>query len=448
MAKTKLLRSLLLSMAIAAVIDGGAVEGKWRGKLELGQTKLDLIFNFKSEGNEISKCTMDVPMQGANGIPVEVAYCNGDSLSLLIKQIGASFSGIITDDKITGEFSQRGFTFPLTLKPDTDLSERRPQTPRAPFPYTSIDTTFIAKDGTLLAGTLVIPTTADSRKMPVVVMVSGSGPQNRDEEIFEHRPFAVIADYLARNGIASLRYDDRGMFESKGDFSSSVFDTFKDDAESALEFVGTFPQFGNKGIIGHSEGGTIALKLASENLPDFVVSLAGMAVSGKECIMKQNERSLGRLGIDDIEKEESLQLISACFDSIITGNNGIPFDVDAYIRENDLGVPQHVVASVKSNHNAGNEWFGSLLRLNPRDWLAGIKKPVLAINGTLDTQVDADSNLATIKEYVGSAEVKSYPGLNHLMQHASTGEIAEYGEIKETISPEVLQDIVSFIKSL
>ena len=190
------------------------------------------------------------------------------------------------------------------------------------------------------------------------------------------------------------------------------------------------------------------MKLASENLPDFVVSLAGMAVSGKECIMKQNERSLGRLGIDDIEKEESLQLISACFDSIITGNNGIPFDVDAYIRENDLGVPQHVVASVKANLNAGNEWFGSLLRLNPRDWLAGIKKPVLAINGTLDTQVDADSNLATIKEYVGSAEVKSYPGLNHLMQHASTGEIAEYGEIKETISPEVLQDIVSFIKSL
>lgn len=286
-----------------------AFTGRWRGEIDMQVAKLPLVFNFSEIADGKTIATMDSPQQNAKDIPLDVLYCSQDSISLQCRMIGAIYSGTVSKGKINGIFSQHGRKFPLSLTPEESLSERRPQTPVPPFPYIEKDTVFFSSDGTELAGTLTIPHPELSKKIPAVVMVTGSGPQNRDEELFEHRPFAVIADYLARNGIASFRYDDRGTARSKGDFTKATIYTFKDDAESALKFINGFPIFGKTGILGHSEGGTLAVLIAAEGKPDFIISLAGMAIAGKKTLLAQNKRLLDKSGISDLEKEHSIRLI-------------------------------------------------------------------------------------------------------------------------------------------
>ncbi|MDE6279598.1 MAG: CocE/NonD family hydrolase, partial [Paramuribaculum sp.] len=267
-------RLIILIVAIIAAVSANALTGKWRGELSIGPTKLPLVFNFTENSEGITGATMDSPLQNALGIPLEVKYCSGDSLSVACSMIGATYTAKISDSLINGTFSQQGYRFPLTLTPEDDIMTRRPQTPRPPFPYTETDTVFTSADGTRLAGTLVVPIITDKKKkFPMVVMVTGSGPQNRDEEIFEHRPFAVIADALARNGIASLRYDDRGTAKSEGKYSEATLETFTGDAKSAFEFARELPFTSKTGILGHSEGGTIAVLLAADQIPDFIISL-------------------------------------------------------------------------------------------------------------------------------------------------------------------------------
>ena len=194
---------ILIAVVIISAVDVYALTGSWRGTLNLGQMKVPLVFNFSETATGETQCTMDSPSQGAKGIATEVVLCTADSLSLTCNAIGVSYTGRISAGSINGRFSQRGYVFPLDLTPDSPAEERRPQTPRPPFPYNVIDTTFTAPDGAVMSATLTLPSTPDSRKIPAVVMVTGSGPQNRDEEYFDHKPFAVIADFLARNGIAS-----------------------------------------------------------------------------------------------------------------------------------------------------------------------------------------------------------------------------------------------------
>lgn len=285
----------------------------------------------------------------------------------------------------------------------------------------------------------------------MVVMVSGSGPQNRDEELFDHRPFAVLADRLAANGIASFRYDDRGVGASEGNFAESDTYVFADDARSAVEFVKSLPQTGNVGILGHSEGGTIAFMLGADGVPDFIVSLAGMAISGKETLLMQNRHSLDRTPLSAVDKENSLKLLGLLFDAFIEQkrNNDIrPVDVDSIVAASGVTVNPQILASLKMNIKMRNTWIDGFLNLDPRNFLSDIKCPVLALNGDKDIQVNAVSNLSAVKESVKNAQVKSYPGLNHMFQHCETGEVNEYGEIRETMSEEVIDDIVAFILSL
>lgn len=285
----------------------------------------------------------------------------------------------------------------------------------------------------------------------MVVMVSGSGPQNRDEELFDHRPFAVLADRLAANGIASFRYDDRGVGASEGNFAEADTYVFADDARSAVEFVKSLPQTGGVGIFGHSEGGTIAFMLGADGVPDFIVSLAGMAISGKETLLMQNRHSLDRTPLSAVDKENSLKLLGLLFDAFIEQkrNNDIrPVDVDSIVAASGVTVNPQIFASLKMNIKTRNTWIDGFLNLDPRNFLSDIKCPVLALNGDKDIQVDAVSNLSAVKESVKNAQVKSYPGLNHMFQHCETGEVNEYGEIRETMSEEVIDDIVAFILSL
>ncbi len=447
--KYRLGASIALLLAIGGVGHCYALTGTWRGNISMGFTKLPLVFNFEEGADGVTMATMDSPQQNAKGIPLDVKFCSADSVSLECGMINASYKGKIADNKIVGTFSQNGFNLPLTLSPEEDLASRRPQTPKPPFPYVEKDTVFTSFDGVELAGTLTLPSIEPGRRFPTVVMVTGSGPQNRDEEIFEHRPFAVIADYLARNGIASFRYDDRGTASSKGNYSEATIDTFKGDASSAYNFAKSLPETEKVGILGHSEGGTLAVLIASEAKPNFIVSLAGMVTPAKETLMEQNLRTLDKLGLTESQKESSIKLIGLLFDEIAKqcrGGETNIIDVDLICQENSLDVPAIVLESVKRNNEARNGYFDSLVSLDPTGALKKVKCPVLAINGTKDTQVNAEKNLNAFRKNVKNVEIKQMDGLNHLLQHATTGDVSEYNDIRETISPEVLTIITDFIQ--
>lgn len=438
----------MIAVVMTLTADVYALTGSWRGTLNLGQMKVPLVFNFSETATGETQCTMDSPSQGAKGIATEVVLCTADSVSLTCNAIGVSYTGKISAGSINGRFSQRGYVFPLHLNPDSPAEERRPQTPKPPYPYNVTDTTFTAPDGAVMSATLTLPSTLDSRKIPAVVMVTGSGPQNRDEEYFDHKPFAVIADFLARNGIASLRYDDRGTGKSTGDFLTSTTFTFKDDALSGIEFLRSIDCIGRVGILGHSEGGTIAFMAGAEDKADFIVSLAGMAISGKETMMRQNKHALDKSGLSDADKTNSLKIIGIVFDTIARQvRNGVtaPIDIDSIVAANGVRLPQQIIQSLKMTQSTRAPWVDSFLTINPREYLADVKCPVLAINGEKDMQVNPD-NLSVIKEFVPKAETMLMADLNHLLQHAVTGETTEYDEIRETISPDVLEAIVQFIK--
>lgn len=421
-----------------------AVEGRWTGKLEIQGVSLPLVLNLQdSDGG-----TLDSPLQNAYGLPVKVDHASADSLAWSCPSIGAAYQGKISDKEINGVFMQGGFKFPLTFIPEESLILRRPQTPQPPFPYQTIDTVFHAIDGTKLAGTVTIPADCERKSFPMVVMVTGSGAQNRDEELFDHKPFAVITDYLARNGIASLRYDDRGFAQSGGSFQQALPETFKDDAQAAIAFARGFNNGGKAGILGHSEGGTFALMLAEEGIPDFIITLAGMSVSAKETILDQNRHSLENNGLTPVQIQSSMNLISGVLDEIIArtkDNRRVPVDIDALASEIGGDVPPMVLQSLKNNTANNSPYFGKLLMLDARGGMNKIKCPVLAVNGSLDTQVNAGKNLSAIRDGIPHAKTYELAGLNHMLQHARTGEINEYAEIKETISPEVLQLISNFI---
>ena len=425
-----------------------ALSGAWRGELRMGNFALPLVFNFKEAPDGSPTFTLDSPQQNVKGLPLMVNYLSSDSISVSAGNIGATYDARIVGSEIDGVFSQRGYNFPLRLIPEEPIDLRRPQTPKPPYPYQMSDTTFTASDGIILAGTMTVTQNA-TENTPVVVMVTGSGPQNRDEEGFEHRPFAVIADYLARNGIASFRYDDRGVGRSEGSFATSTLTTFETDCESAVKFVRGLKRFGNVGILGHSEGGTIAMLLAAKHIPDFIVSLAGMAIQGKQTILDQNRHHMEGMGLAGNEIEGSIAVIDTVFDEIIRGKPASAIDVNKIAQSMGVTVPTAVMSSLKQNVAAYTPYFAELIAVDAGAKIKNINCPFLAINGTLDTQVDASKNLGVIRRAKSKkAVVKELEGLNHLLQHASTGEIAEYSGIRETIAPEVLEIIVDFIDGI
>lgn len=261
-------------MLLGAVFSTCAQTGSWSGKLDVQGAKLSLVFHLDEENP-----TMDSPDQGAKGIPIEVTRAATGNITIKVPSIGATYEGLWLIKQIVGTFKQMGASLPLTLTPGEEKLNR-PQTPKGPFPYTQEEVSFSNGDA-VLKGTLVLPEGC-TRNTPVLIMVTGSGLQNRDEVFYEHRPFAVIADAFARTGIATLRYDDRGFGESTGDIINCTTEDLKNDA---LVGIGLLRErFDKVGVIGHSEGSTIALMLAAEKKADFIVSLAGMVVSGKETL--------------------------------------------------------------------------------------------------------------------------------------------------------------------
>lgn len=425
---------MILALMSVAAVTLKAQTGAWTGKLKVSGVELALIFNIGEES-----ATLDVPDQGAKDIPVEVSRDAVGGITLNVPAINASFKGLWAGKVIAGTFTQHGMSFPMTLTPGAPVV-RRPQTPVGPFPYATEEVSFTNGDA-VLKGTLTLPNNCD-RKTPVLVMVTGSGLQNRDEEMFSHKPFAVIADAFARAGIATLRYDDRGFGESTGDVVLCTTEDLKNDALAGVKLLRD--RFERVGVIGHSEGGTIALMLAGERQVDFAVSLAGMIVSGAETLLAQNRRAFESAGLPESEVEAFARLLSDTFTAIRT-RAPLPsadnYDITDALRKN-------YAAALPSFRTPYMEFF---LGLDLSASLSGITCPVMALNGTKDTQVQCDRNIAALEAGLPSnsrSVIRAEDGLNHLFQHCVTGEFSEYKEIEETFSSEVLSEMITWIKAL
>ncbi|MDE7161073.1 MAG: lysophospholipase [Muribaculaceae bacterium] len=394
----------LAFVCVSSLFAASPVDGDWSGKLNVGGHSLKLVLHV---GEEI---TLDSPDQGAFGIPCETLYKDTDSISLSVPSLFLKYGGKVTGDEMRGIFRQGLLPIPLTLT--RGVTPRvRPQTPQPPFPYTEEEITVVNEaGGSELSGTLTLPENA-APGVPLVILVSGSGLQNRDEELFEHRPFAVIADHLARHGIASFRYDDRGFGASKGEVETATTEDFASDAGVVLERMRRDGRFGKIGIVGHSEGGLIAYMLASgATPPDFIVSIAGPTVAGRDILLWQNKLALINSG------------------------------VEPYLAEQ--------MASKALESPKANEWLLWFMSHDPADDLKGIKCPALLVFGEKDMQVPPALNEVPARACAPGADVRVYPGLNHLMQNAGTGMVAEYAEIEETISPRFLDDLTTFIYTL
>lgn len=423
---------LLLLNVLIGLFVVNAQTGTWSGDLEVQGMKLPLVVHLDDENP-----TIDSPAQGAKGIPIKVSRFEPDGLMIKIPSLGANFSGKYENGKISGTFSQRGVNLPLVLtQGETVLN--RPQTPKPPFPYSEEEVSFANGDA-VLKGTLTLPA-GWNKKTPVLIMITGSGLQNRDEEVFGHKPFAVIADVLARNGIATLRYDDRGFGESTGDAVNCTTEDLKDDALAGVEFLRR--RFKKVGVLGHSEGGTIALMLGADKKVDFIVSLAGMVVSGKETLMEQNQYALTQAGYPQQITDEYCDLISMVFDndesvSQKLENSKLPADLKQNLKT--------VVDQMKT------PYLQHFLKLDMRDKLGKITCPVLALNGKKDIQVSYKSNLDALTKGLptnAKNKIQAMDDLNHPLQHCKTGALSEYSLIEETISPEVLDIISQWVKSL
>lgn len=425
---------MILALMTVAAVTLKAQTGAWTGKLKVSGVELALIFNIGEES-----ATLDVPDQGAKDIPVEVSRDAVGGITLNVPAINASFKGLWAGKVIAGTFTQHGMSFPMTLTPGAPVV-RRPQTPVGPFPYATEEVSFTNGDA-VLKGTLTLPDNCD-RKTPVLIMVTGSGLQNRDEELFGHKPFAVIADAFARAGIATLRYDDRGFGESTGDVVLCTTEDLKNDALAGVKLLRD--RFERVGVIGHSEGGTIALMLAGERQVDFAVSLAGMIVSGAETLLAQNRRAFESAGLPESEVEAFARLLFDTFTAIRT-RAPLPsadnYDITDALRKN-------YAAALPSFRTPYMEFFlGQDLSAS----LSGITCPVMALNGTKDTQVQCDRNIAALEAGLPSnsrSVIRAEDGLNHLFQHCVTGEVSEYKSIEETFSPEVLSEMIAWIKTL
>lgn len=463
MKKTTIITLIVLLAALNGFSQN--ITGAWNGMLEAapGQ-KLRLVFNITESETGIS-ATMDSPDQNAFGIPVSEVTFEGAKLVIIIKQAGIKYEGSLEGDSITGTFRQMGAAFPMVLSKKAQKLEkpRRPQEPQTPYPYVSEDVHFENKAaGIHLAGTLTLPEAKG--KYPVVVLISGSGPQNRDEELMGHKPFLVLADHLTRNGIAVLRFDDRGTGASEGDFSKATSFDFATDAKAAVDYLKNRKEIdpANIGLIGHSEGGLIAPMVAAAH-PDeigFIVLLAGPGLPGSKIIMMQQQLIGKASGMADRELELAVNMNKQIFDLIDQIDNAEELQKKVkelfheMISKNPEIVPEGMEAGQFIDMQLSqllSPWMKTFLTYDPVPALKKVVCPVLALIGENDLQVPPKENLKIIGETLKNAGNKNVStielqGLNHLFQESKTGLPAEYGQIEQTMSPDALNAITKWVK--
>jgi len=429
------------------------ITGTWNGTLDYGTFKLRIVFHIE-EKNGVYSTTMDSPDQGAKDIQTASTVFKSKKLTINMPKLFAVFEGKVSKNSIEGTFTQMGKAAPLVLVRG-NVDYNRPQDPKPPFPY-HVENVFFnnEKADITLAGTFTYPEAGDN--FPAVVLITGSGAQNRDEELFNHRPFAVIADYLTRNGIAVLRYDDRGTAESKGIYHTATIQDFAADALSAVSYLKTRNEINPQkiGLIGHSEGGTIAFMLAGGgNDLAFIVSMAGSAIKGDSLMKLQRHLISSAMGIPSKQIAENEELVEKMTETVEKHTADSVFNYPELFIDEIIPVQLAGNAAVRKSLTSelvkiASPEIYSLMMYDPTEDLQKINCKVFAINGEKDLQVPADINLGNVEKYVKGASIKKYPNLNHLFQTSKTGLVTEYVEIEETISPEVLEDIKNWIQKI
>ncbi|WP_047419774.1 S9 family peptidase [Cellulophaga sp. Hel_I_12] len=455
---------LLLIVGTFFTVNAQEITGKWNGVLKVQGTQLRLAFNVDKSDAGFSS-TMDSPDQGAFDIPVTKTTFENNRIKFEVANLLISYVGELKDNEIIGNFSQSGQAFAMNLSRNEieKLVLKRPQEPKKPYSYYSEDISFQnAKANISLSGTLTLP--KKEGVYPAVILISGSGPQNRDEELLGHKPFLVIADHFTKNGIAVLRYDDRGVGASKGDFTTATSADFATDVESAIAYLNTRKEINkNKiGLVGHSEGGLIAPMVASTSKNvSFIVLLAGTGISGGEILLLQQELIARASGISESEIKKTYDVNKVIFNLVATSKNSekLNDDLSKLIHtaiENDAsivipdGMTKEKYVAQQLNQIL-NPWMKFFIKYDPAPALEKVKCPVLAVNGEKDLQVPPKENLTAIKNALAKGGNKKlttieFPNLNHLFQESQTGAPSEYASIEQTFSPMALEAITTWIK--
>lgn len=452
------------ALAVAAQVPTHNVEGNWLGTLEVGGAKLRLALHIKKATDSYA-ATFDSLDQGATDLPIDSIVLNGNKLSFSAAKFGINYEGTLNDagDEITGTFKQVTNEMPLIFKRIAESPKlNRPQDPKKPYPYDEEEVSYRnEKDKIKIAGTLTVP--RGSGPHPAVLLITGSGSQDRNETIAGHRPFLVLADHLTRNGIAVLRVDDRGVGGTDLGSLSATSENFAGDVLAGVNFLKQRKEIDPKmiGLIGHSEGGMIAPMVAARsNDVSFIVLLAGPGQRGEDVIYSQTELILKAQGthVDTIRHTLSLAKTINSIVKTETDEKRIEQKINEEIAAYDrtLGDLQKRLFEPAAGSAKAfmpmykTPWYRYFIMFDPLPVLKNVKVPVLALNGELDLQVPAKENLDLIGAGLTAAEnkdvtLKAFPKLNHLFQTSQTGLPSEYGQIDETMSPAVLQTISDWI---
>ncbi len=447
-----LVYSLVNPLMAAADADG--LVGRWAGALDTGGQILNLELELEGGPDEGWSAVVVSVDQGGARIPVSKVVVATPEFRLELAAIAASFDGLVSGDSIIGTWRQGGAELPLTWNRSREVraTKVRPQNPVGDLPYREVEVEVAGPAGGL-AGTLTLPgSTAQGGPYPWVLLISGSGLQDRDESLFDHRPFRVLADALTRRGVAVFRYDDRGFGESGGDASEATTADFVEDARAIVRALGQRPELGGQGfgLVGHSEGALIAARLAPSAGAKAVVSIAGPALPGSAILVDQvaDLSQASGLPAEAVASRRELQrtLVEIAVADLAAA------EARAQIMERlaaaaNLDLAQAEERLAPQVDPLVSPWMRYFLRLDPADWWREVEVPTLAIFGERDLQVSPSANAPRLTELLTGPgqSVEVFAGLNHLMQPARTGLPNEYGEIETTISPEVLERIGDFL---
>jgi uncharacterized protein len=430
------------------------IQGAWEGSLSIQGKSLPLIFNIQKSGDSY-QTTLDSPMQGAKGIPVKETIFVNNELQLSAPELNLKYSGLFNGSAIEGTFFQNGASFPLVL---IRKIINRPQEPQPPFDYPNEEVTFVnPKDKNTLAGTLTLP--KNKKEFPIVILITGSGSQDRNSEIFDHQPFAVIANDFALKGIGVLRLDDRGVGGSSKGNPDDTSANFATDISAAVDFLYA-KGFRNIGVIGHSEGGLIAPMVANQNKKvQFLISLAGPGIAIDRMMLLQTQSIMKAEGASAFQMAATSAFNEKVYAYIINyAGKDLKSDFKTFIKTEfrkltqNQGLTEAQIDEFVTQQTSAitSPWYVYFLKCNPDAYWSKIKIPVLALNGTLDVQVKSAENLAGIQASLQKAgnkkiTITELQGLNHLFQEAKTGTIAEYATIEQTIAPKVLNTMSDWI---
>ena len=438
-------------------------EGNWLGNLKVSSVSLRLVLKITKVEKDNYKAILNSPDQTDKDIPVDKVVISGDSIKLFVKMIGGSYKGKIADTLLNGIWSQGGKELPLSFMRTEKIVElNRPQNPKKPYPYKEEEVTVqnIGANVTL-SGTFTYPEKGDN--FPAVVLITGSGPQDRDEALLGHKPFLVLSDYLTRHGIAVLRCDDRGFGKSTGNFSSATTKDFATDALACVEYLKTRKEVDKEhiGLIGHSEGGIIAPMVANQTKDvSFIVMMAGTGLNGEKVLELQSKLIAKAEGESDEDINKMTQINTKLYKIVMQEKDSSKAAVEIHkaldeyystlsdsVKNSSENSKERLYAQTKS---LLSPWFKFFLSYEPQESLSKLKIPVLALDGENDLQVSPKENLAAIESALKKAGNKNYkvieiPKLNHLFQTSETGSPTEYSKIEETIAPIALSTISVWI---